>query len=290
MLCKTNFGLRIIAFFVAIINFFAGVFGMPKLSNGERIDMSKFEEQPVFVDEFEGDSLDLSKWTAMNYTRRGGYWDKDLIEVHDGNLYIKTKYIEQGINGKPAGWYTACIETKNKYEQKYGYMECRCIFPKGYGHWSAFWMMNDSVNNVNGDGKDGSEIDIMESAFWANKKLKNSTGHAIHYDGYFEDHKQTGTGNWRISGDPYNEYHTYGVEWNEKEYRFYIDGKLTGVTDFGGVSRSPEFLILSVEIGGDDGVPDNSWVGKSIEANPEGKDFSSEFIVDYVKCYQYKNN
>ena len=42
----------------------------------------------------------------------------------------------------------------------------------------------------------------------------------------------------------------------------------------------PEFLILSVEVGGNDNVPQTD-VLKGID--------KSEFVVDYVRAYQYKS-
>ncbi len=257
----------------------------------EDIDMSKFNETPVFADEFNGDSLDMRIWNdhaSTNGVRRGGYWDKDMVSVKNGNLIIKTAYLKDGLNGKPAGWYTAGIDTKNSFEHCYGYYECRCILPKGYGHWSAFWLMSDGVNHIDGSGKDGSEIDIMESPFWGNKRLQNTTMHTIHYDGYGKAHKSQGSPNWKINGDPYSEFHTYGLEWNKNGYTFYIDGKKTTTTNFGGASQVPEYLILSVEVAGKNGIPSKDFSVGVIDDNEGSKDFTSEFIIDYVRVYQYK--
>ncbi|MBQ6019304.1 MAG: hypothetical protein IJL26_03900, partial [Clostridia bacterium] len=63
-------------------------------------------------------------------------------------------------------------------------------------------------------------------------------------------------------------------------YTFYINGVKSFSTDFGGVSEVPEFLILSVETGGNDGVPSCNYL--------EGVD-ESVFVVDYVRAYQYKS-
>lgn len=282
---------KIITLFLVAINLFAVKIGRPQIPMIEKVDMTKFQETPVFADEFNGSSLDKNTWDTFYYNnglRCGGYWDADMLSVQDGSLHIQTKYMPEGLNGNPAGWYSAQVTTANSYTQKYGYFECRCILPAGTGHWSAFWFMSPDVGNVNGDGMDGTEIDVFESASWHNKKLRNSIQHAIHFDGYGEAHQSTGLGNWKIKGNPYKEFHTYGLEWNEKEYRFYIDGYLTCTSNFGGVSRSPEYLLLSVEVGGNNGVAADSWAGPSIEKNEGGLNFTSDFIVDYVRCYQYK--
>ena len=59
---------------------------------------------------------------------------------------------------------------------------------------------------------------------------------------------------------------------------FYINGVETFRTSFGGVSQNEEYLILSVEMKGENGVPEYR------DASGE----EAEFIVDYVKAYQYK--
>lgn len=283
---------KLLPILLVIANFFASIFGLPQYASYETIDMSKFDETPVFSDEFDGDKLDRTKWNmhyAPNSIRRGSYWDMDMAEVRDGNLIIKTEYKEDGLNGNGAGWYTVGIDTRNTFSSTYGYYECRCIMPKGYGQWSAFWLISDGMSNIDGTGTDGAEIDIMESPYWGNKKLKNSTIHTIHYDGYGEEHRSKNDGNWRIEGDPYNEYHTYGLEWNKDGYTFYIDGRKTSETNFGGASHVPEFLILSVEVSGENAIPsDQGFSTGSIEDN--GRDFKSEFIVDYVRVYSYKEN
>ncbi len=286
---------KVIAFFTAVVmmfgNLFLWIFDLPKNPTFE-IDMTKFDETPIFADEFDGTELDKTIWTehyAANGIRRGSYWDTDMATVADGALTIKTQYLAEGLNGKGAGWYTAGLDTHASFNGTYGYYECRCILPVGYGHWSAFWLHTSDMNKVDGTGKDGAEIDVMESAYWGNEKYKNSTIHTIHYDGYADAHRSKNDGHWKIPGDPYSEYHTYGVEWNEDGYTFYIDGKMTSHTKFGGASQVPEYMLLTVEVSGENGIPQaGTFSTGSIEDNEGGRDFTSEFIVDYVRVYQYK--
>lgn len=288
---KCSVFVKIAAFIIAVINLILIKSDSPLLPSSETVDMSKFEAAPSFVEEFNGSELDSSIW-KVNYetspVRHGGYWAWQMAKVYDGALHIKTQYLENGINGSPAGWYTSAIDTSRFFKQKYGYFECRCILPSGSGLWSAFWIYSTSVCDITDEGRNGTEIDVFESTKWHDGKYRNSVQHALHYDGYNEEHQKLELGNYRVGGDPYSEYHTYGVEWNESGYSFYIDGHLTAQSDFGGVSQVPQYLILSVEIAGENGVPEDSWVGASIESNTGGRAFATDFIVDYVKCYRYK--
>lgn len=281
------------SFFMAILSFFFGIFGLPTYPRGEEVNMDKFEL--VWADEFDGDRLDKDIWGAHygyaadesgTYIRKGGYWNDKMCTVENGALHIATKYYPNGIddNGKP-GWYTCGIDTSNSFSQTYGYFECRCILPKGMGLWSAFWLYTAGACSIGNEGTDGSEIDVFESAYYSTTH-RNSVSSAIHFDGYDESHKSTGVCHSRIVGnDPYEQFNTYAVEWNENEYIFYINGIESGRSNFGGVSQVPEWLVLSVEVGGSNAVPTKSWAGASIEKN---KVPPTDFIVDYVRVYRYK--
>ena len=255
----------------------------------QKVDMDKFEL--VWSDEFEGEALDSEKWTGHHFTqgktvvRKGGYWNLDFAKVVDGNLRISTKYFEDGYNGngKP-GWYSSALNTKGLFEQAHGYFEIRCILPKGSGLWSAFWLGCDGISSVGDGGRDGAEIDIYESPYYS-QLIKNRVTTNIHYDGYGEDiRSQNVSTPFIIGNNPYEEYNTYSLEWNEDEYIFYINGKETGRSDFGGTSLVEEYLILSVEVGGSNGVAADSWAGSAPDKNVD----VSDFIVDYVRVYQYK--
>lgn len=263
------------------------LFGYPTTPRGEAVDMSKFEL--VWADEFDGDALDTSKWEGHGFSfdsntphiRRGGYWAKDAAIVSDGSLRITTGYFENGLNNGPAGYYSCGIQTK--YTQTFGYFECRCILPEGHDIWSAFWLYCRGVTGVNGDGKDGTEIDIYESLYYSDKK-NNCVSSNLHFDGYGEEHQSVNVGLYYVN-NPYKEFNTYGLEWNENEYIFYINGIEAGRSNFGGVSQVPEFMIISTEVAGADGVPSENILNHEKENDTH---MPSDFIVDYVRAYQYK--
>ena len=251
---------------------------------GQKLDTSKFTL--TFSDEFEGE-LDRSVWSGhyqygrTTEARKGSYWNQYLAYTEDGNLVIPVTYLSEGMGGTGAGWYTAGIDTdsdaKNGFSQKFGYFECRCILPEGADVWSAFWLMNDGVYEADGSGRDGTEIDIFESNCYGERVSASITSN-LHFDGYGDAHQKLGARQFILKNNPYEEYNTYGLEWNENEYIFYINGVETFRTDFGGVSQNEEYLILSVEMRGEDGIP-------SERENAPAED--AQFIVDYVRVYQY---
>ncbi len=276
----------ILAFFASILIFIFTSLDIPCFPMGEKLDLDKFEQ--TFSDEFEGE-LDRSVWSGhyqygnTTVSRKGSYWNQYLAQTKDGNLVIPVVYLEEGMGGKGAGWYSAGIDTDsdapNGFSQKFGYFECRCILPKGADIWSAFWLMNSGVFDVDGSGRDGTEIDIFESDGYE-MLFNHNVSSNLHFDGYNDDHQKLGATRFLINNNPYEEFNTYGLEWNENEYIFYINGVETFRTDFGGVSQNPEYMILSVEMRGEEGVP-----SEREQAPAE----SAEFIVDYVRVYQYKD-
>ncbi|MBQ7637466.1 MAG: glycoside hydrolase family 16 protein [Clostridia bacterium] len=244
----------------------------------------------IWHDEFDGDKLDETKWkghycgNGEPSVRRGSYWHTDMATVKDGNLHIATRFYPNGFkgNGKP-GWYTCGLDTRGLFEQAFGYFEIRCILPKGGGMWAAFWMLCDGMSNVDGSGTDGAEIDIFEAPYYAEKNNRRISSN-IHIDGYGEGLKSTNVCKpYILVNDPYENYNTYGLEWNENEYIFYINGIETGRSSFGGTSRVPEFLLLSVEVGGENAVPGESWASGVLKPGTK----TSDFIVDYVRVYKY---
>ena len=246
------------------------------------IDLQNFKL--VFADEFDGDALNTDVWNIHNFegVRKGGYWTMDQASVRDGNLVIRTEYKEDGKFG--SGWYTCGLETRGRFEHKYGYYECRCILPKGQGLWSAFWLMNPNVNNINGHAREGAELDIFESPYYV---LPGRSSHIvtsnIHYNGYELETKYRNVVISMLDNDPYENYNTYGLLWTPDEYIFYVNGHEVGRSDFGGVSEKEEFLILSCEVDGAAATPTFGWSGY-VERN--GRDsFCAEFLVDYVRVY-----
>ncbi len=276
---------------------------LPAIPSGQALDLEERFEL-VWNDEFDGTELDKTKWQTEWWVteRKGGYWHDDMVSVKDGNLIITTAYFEEGLpipdayknwfegrDYKPykEGWYSACVATQGRQEFKYGYFEISCILPKSTGMWSAFWMMNGGVTNKDGSGTDGTEVDIFESMFYKDETwgYGDCVQTGIIYDGYGDDMVGIGLGKY-YANNPYEEYNTYGVEWNENEYIFYINGVETCRTSEGGVSQNPEWLLVSCEVAGENGIANADRHGTGKMSMEPGD--TAEFIVDYVRVYQYK--
>lgn len=214
----------------------------------------------VWHDEFDGTTLDDSKWeTPPDAVRRNGWWMRKAVSLDGkGNLVMRTsKDGDRYIDG--------CVRTRGKYEKAFGYFTIRARLQKEVGHWSAFWMMGPGVGRVGDEGRDGTEIDIFEKP-WLDDRVQQT----LHWDGYGKDHKSQGFvahAHGVMEG-----WHTFSLWWSPEEYRFYVDGKETWRTKAGGVCQAPLYLKISDEIG--------PWAGDIKQAK-----LPDETLVDYVRVY-----
>ena len=262
----------------------------------------------LFSDEFDGAAVDLAKWGVDGVPvnpgdpgtiRRGGWWTQDSVLIEDGNLVIRTTY-----DTEKETFYTGSVYSQELFT--YGYYEARCKLPEANGIWSAFWVMCEKMNLGDPDATvGGSEIDIFESPYY--QFGYGSVQHAIHVGGYGDNHHENASGLpislGRSEGvqNGYEEWHTFALDWQPDGYKFYIDGELSWQTTdplgkegeegykANNVSSVPSYIILSVEVGGNGGVPDKDPFFFSSQNpainNGDMSNFCKDFLVDYVRVW-----
>jgi beta-glucanase (GH16 family) len=253
--------IRVVVTFISVfcVLLMGDVAGVGQLENQELPNPPNGKTwELIWSDEFNGSKLDLEKWEIRSKANR--YWSNDNISLKDGKLIIRTKF-----DGKE--YSTAGIWTRSRFEHKYGLWVMKGKLPNQAGFWGAFWLFADSVYNVGDEGRDGTEIDIIE------KPWKNTPQHALHWDGYGADHKFIAK---KIELPNSDEYHVFSLWWSPNEYRFYVDGIETMRTKSGGVSHVPEFIQITGEIG--------DWAGDIKNAN-----LPDYYYVEYVRVYDLKD-
>ncbi|WP_035557406.1 family 16 glycosylhydrolase [Hymenobacter sp. IS2118] len=232
----------------------------------------------VWSDEFDGSSLDQSKW---GYDLGGGGWGNnekqnytnsgDNSFVSGGNLTIQARRQQLGSNA----YTSARLLTKGKKTFVFGRIDTRAKVPKGKGVWPAIWMLGADIDQNNWP-KCG-EIDIMELRGSRPKELLAT----MHFPDANGNRLLKGTTN-TLPVDLSEDFHIYSVVRSKDQIRMYIDGVqyfTFGPGDTAGnyPFNNPFFMILNVAVGGDfDGDPDASTV------------FPQQMQVDYVRHYQYK--
>jgi len=267
---------KIIASILAIIELFGlTVLDFPTTPRGQELDLTGYSL--VFEDEFEGTELNTDVWKYCNTgVRRGGYRTPSQVEVKDGNCTITAEYLEDGQFG--AGWYAGDLALREWYKQ--GYFEIRCKCNDGGAFWSAFWIQaaHPYEAEYSKGGVGGAELDIFEANCWDDPMARDAVSQTIHcagVDGVQEGFQSEILGFFK-GNDIYNEYNTYGLEWTEDEYIFYVNGVETRRSSFGnGTSQVEEEIRVSLE------VPD----AEELEALDK-ETYHSEYVIDYVRIYQ----
>lgn len=227
-----------------------------------------------FEDNFDGNTLDSSKWEQCPEQKRqdlNNYWDNSMSYLDGkGNLIIGMSYDEETDRYLSGG-----VRTKGKFEQAYGYFEIRCTVNTAAGYWTAFWLMGDSVVDTTLGGRNGTEIDIMETPYKNSGEVQNT----LNWDGYGAEHKSSGN---IVKADVYDgEYHTFALLWTKDEYVFYIDGNVswrTNAKEAQGTCEVPLFVKITSETG--------SWVH-----TPTDPSLLPDYMkVDYVRVYSLIQN
>ncbi len=241
----------------------------------------------VWSDEFNGPNggaPDPKNWTLVNDgsgfgNRELEYYTGRLANVHEenGNLAISARReAYRGRDGVSRQYTSARIESKGRFELKYGRIEARIKLPKGRGIWPAFWMLGSDFGSIGWPAC--GEVDIVE-----NIGSEPSTIHgSLHGPGYSGGSPLTGAftlpNHARFSDD----FHVFAIEWEPQTIRFYVDGVLYETRTAGSLPPGkpwafdhPFFLVLNVAVGG-------YWPGDPDAATP----FPATMLVDYVRVYR----
>lgn len=244
----------------------------------------------VWNDEFDGDTLDLSKWDFRLHLmqHRHKTFVDDAAELDgNGNLLLKlyekdgnyySSHLQTGSNylDRPGEsyskftWPVAKIK-QPKFMHKYGYYEIRCKLQTQPGWWSAFWLQSPTIGSTLDPVKSGVEVDIME-----NFTRDGIVVHNNHWDGYGADHKSAASGDRKLEDTP-DGFHIFGLDWSRNGYIYYIDGKESWRVN-GPVSDCEQFILVSTECQGyRDGESPSEELKKAIVPD--------YFIVDYVRVF-----
>lgn len=212
----------------------------------------------TFEDEFTKPTLDRDKWIVREGKRRDGFWaNGGVVQSGDGFLRLRT-YTEGG------EIKSGSIDTRSRFEQRFGYFEARCKLPKVAGHWSAFWLLAREFGKSDSAEISGSEVDIFEYHTLMERKVH----HAVHWPRYGPDLKSR---KLLAPISDAQEFHVFGLLWEKNRYVFYVDGVPTWeVKD--GVSGVAHYVLLSNEVG--------PWAGPI-----NTLDLPDEMVCDYVRVY-----
>ncbi|MBU2588630.1 MAG: glycoside hydrolase family 16 protein [Alphaproteobacteria bacterium] len=272
----------------------------------------------AWADEFDGDSLDRSKWTPEVSCWGGGNFERQCytdrpenIAVEGGMLLLKARKerftgparppeIAENPNPQLTQSYTSGkVRTRGLHAWRYGRIEVRAKVPPGQGPWSAVWMMPDA--DAYGRWPLSGEIDILEAVnIGAKCKLcdggrgENRTISALHF-GDLPPRNRLVDGRTTLPDGalPSDDFHVYAVEWGEGLIRFLVDDRvhLTVTADqwdsasplaLGNAAApfdQPFYVMANLAVGGRLAEENNA---KGVAA----KSFPAQFAIDWIRVYQ----
>jgi beta-glucanase (GH16 family) len=240
--------------------------------------------QLVFEEEFEGTSLNLSRW-SHNYPEESyngghthnheGYMAPENVLIENGLLRLKAENRRHpdapAPEESPWGWRdynytTAAITSHNKFNVTYGYIEGSFKMPASRGFWPAFWMLNDN-------GPWPPEIDVLETLMHDPTTLHVT----FHYNPDGEDNHDSFGDKITNLPDLSQDFHTYGVEWTPDAISWYFDGVRVGRPYINKeyIAQCQEmYLLINLAIGGWEELPDESTI------------WPAYFECDWVRIWQ----
>ena len=239
----------------------------------------------VWSDEFNDVQLDPEVWyfetgDGSQYGIPGWgnnelqYYQPDNASLANGLLTIEAR--AESTNG--FNYSSARINTRDRFAFKYGRIEARIRLPGGQGLWPAFWLLPQ--DDQYGGWAASGEIDVME-AVNLGAAGGNTVYGTIHYGGSWPDNVFSGE-TYLVPANATTEFHTYAVEWDADEIRWYVDDVLYSMRNnwfsSGGSFPAPFdqnfYILLNVAVGG------------NFPGNPDGTaTFPVTMDVDWVRVY-----
>lgn len=230
--------------------------------------------QLLWADDFDGNGLNTSLWTAANTNVPTNNSLQDYlpqqVTVSGGKLVITSENIPS--RGLP---YRSGL-VRSTAVQKYGRWEIRAKLPTSTGMWPAIWLLPDALWPSQG------EIDIMENR--GNEPTKTSsafhfgTNPPYQHSFLFAEKTRVHSGQWI---NFHNGFHRYAAEWDPDQIRFYVDDvhfwtlRDSSVNGFLTGPIGPMRLIINTAIGG------------NFLENPNASTiWPQRFEIDYVRAYE----
>ena len=268
----------------------------------------------VWSDEFEGASIDRSKWGfdvdcwgGGNNERQCYRDDPSNASIEDGKLVITARkeehtgpayppHIRARMDDPDAQWTkpftSARLVTKGRAAWKYGRIEVRAKLPQGQGTWPAIWMLPE--DDVYGGWAASGEIDILEAVNLGVQceecpdGVKNTILGTLHFGGEWPDNAFNSTETH--ASDVLDGFHTFGIVWSPGRIEWTYDGQVFAVkraeewwtvnsSAFNAPFDQEFYLILNLAVGG--GLPEERGLGGVDESG-----YPKRMEVDWVRVWK----
>lgn len=262
---------------------------------------SKKTFKPVWIDDFDGDKVDETKWYVIDeeYTNKDpqtGLSGKNGKRAwrKPSNVIIENGCFNAIYTQDESNYYGGTIRTLDKMNFKYGYVETSAKMPQGSGFWNTLWMHGAEERRLIGPEIDvnetfgGSEWAKANAHVWPSARGKEEKGWTHRsFDGL-----RKGISRYSLPEDDgqtlKDDFHTYGVLWDEDYIAFTADGKIyveMDLNELGLEDFKEAFTCTRVKmiLSGTPGFGNCPWPQT---ATDEEWEKYGKYTVDYVHLYQ----
>ncbi|ASJ74566.1 glycoside hydrolase family 16 protein [Granulosicoccus antarcticus] len=274
------------------------------------LDLDEYEL--VFSDEFNGASLDASKWNTrfiwgpfLTINKEEQYYVDALgIDANSGYSPFTVANGNLTIRGAIAGEETPLNTAPPAYPRNDPYWANKpaSYFQEGYfqkQYTSGIITSWDSFKFTHGYAEIKAQIPVGDGlwpAFWLLNRyyvgrqpeidimeiLGENPGEVIHSyhrrndDGVSVQNSFRSTGGSEEEGFGDN-FHTFGVQWTDESISWYVDGELKHTYRDSSVAYQVMYVLINLAVGG------------SFNTQPvDQQKLPADYIIDYVRVYQQK--
>ncbi len=257
----------------------------------------------TFDDEFNGTSLDTSRWQPV-LTATSGYQtgpflsqvcyvdDPDTISESGGTLNLSVVQVptyltcdQLGGSSFNTSYEGGMIESYNLFSQEYGYFQVRAEMPPAAvaGLQETLWLYPEN-QTLYGPWPESGEIDYGE--FYSEYPADDVP--AVHYPGSTNDPNATATNGCTIAGaDPAGQFNSYALSWTPTTITTYFNGVPCLTDVYGPHVTSPDtapepfnqpfFLVFTQAFGMNSGDT----------FQPGATPLPATMKIDWVRVWQY---
>lgn len=258
----------------------------------DKDNIRKWKLSETMSDEFEGQTLDTTKWSNDHRFwdgRQPSCFDPKNVSLRDGKLVLTSQWEDELTD--------AMKEANSKLPegaQQYKDISASCvqsILPTGYGYYeikartapisisSAFWFRNPTLKPIQ-------EIDVFEQVGRpANFNLaKNGSDYPMNTHYVVDGVDTSSAAIYNTGYDLTADFHVYGLEWDENFLRYYIDGELIHEINNNIAKKidKPQFVLFDME----------TWIYGC--APPSKEDFNykegernpADFEIEYFRAWR----
>jgi len=244
--------------------------GLPLSDQG---NAGRWIEYAPMTDEFRGGALDPDKWWPKNpgwLGRQPAYFWPGNVTVSEGKLHLAMRKEEVAEMPRDKGYHTyTSAAVKSKGRVKYGYFEIKARPMKSHGS-SSFWFYDSTP-------EEWTEIDVFEIG-GGSPGFERKYNMNVHvFKTPTEDKHWSSGGAWIASSDLADDYHVYGLEWDQDKIKWYVDGLLVRSVEN---THWHQELTLNFD---SETMPE--WFGL-----PQDGDLPSTYSIEYVRAWKRRDS